>query len=203
MEEKKQINILPDYNYIVWMPAKTGTRHALEVLKRYGLKVFEYENSENSTPLFNEKTTYVHPCNLHKTYQNFKIICLARNPYARILSYYNFVSLPLDDKLMFYNFVYDQCMYVDNSCFRFDDRIPEYFLRLEYLYEDYSKIPFINSSEYFRNGLLEQFCKFKIGKTKREVDLKDFYDQKTADLVYYNFSHYFELLGYDKESWKK
>ena len=83
-------------------------------------------------------------------------------------------------------------------------RKPDYFIRLEHIFEDYSKIPFIRDSELFKSGELELKCKLPINKNTRNLTYwQDLYTQETADLIYYNFSKIFNEMGYDKDSWKK
>jgi hypothetical protein len=57
----------------------------------------------------------------------------------------------------------------------------------------------------FLSGELEKQCKIKKNE-KPEIfkrNWKDYYNQTIADLVYYNFSNYFEFFGYNKDSWKE
>jgi predicted nucleotidyltransferase len=86
----------------------------------------------------------------------------------------------------------------------FDGRIPDYAVRLENLYEDYSKIPFIVESEYYKSGELKKAITQKVNVSNEDETLwKKFYTQEIADIVYYRMPRYFDLFGYDKNSWKK
>ena len=85
----------------------------------------------------------------------------------------------------------------------YNERIPDYFIRQENIFEDYLKIPFVKKSEFYRSGQLEDLCNNKINHNENSYDYREYYNQENADLVYYSFSKYFDLLGYEKNSWKK
>jgi hypothetical protein len=77
-------------------------------------------------------------------------------------------------------------------------------VRVESLYEDYSKIPFIVESDYYKSGELKKMTTQKINVSNKDEFLwKKFYTQEIADIVYYRMLRYFEMFGYDKDSWKK
>ena len=65
------------------------------------------------------------------------------------------------------------------------------------------KIPFVRDSELNRSGQLQKIISEQPNKQKINYNWKDMYNQKNADIVYYNNSYYFDLFGYDKNSWKK
>ena len=72
------------------------------------------------------------------------------------------------------------------------------------MFEDYSKIPFISESEYFHSGKLKQQVQTKINNnTFDDRDWREFYDDSTADIVYYNNSKIFDTFHYEKKSYKK
>jgi hypothetical protein len=71
------------------------------------------------------------------------------------------------------------------------------------MFEDYSKIPFVRASEYYKSGQLEYDCINKINQTViNELEWKSLYNQNSADMVYYNFAQVFELGKYDRNYWK-
>jgi hypothetical protein len=105
--------------------------------------------------------------------------------------------------IKFYDYLYHTILEKSHHKPKFEQRVPDYFIRQEHLFEDYSKIPFIQNSDFYKSGLLKELCETKINHNKNTYDFRDYYDEMTADLVYYNFSKYFDLLGYDKNSWKK
>ena len=195
----KRLNIISEYNYIVWLPEKTATNHAFELLKNYNIcpHIFR-ENVLVKLP----QTFYNHTCHLFEGHEKYKLMTTARNPYSWFVSYYLF-SRSERVYETFYDFVYYAIRNNSSKKFKYNERIPDYFVRSENLVEDYSKIPFIRDSDFFKSGDLESFCKTKINAAEESYDFRNYYDEMTADLVYYNFSKYFDLLGYDKNSWKK
>jgi uncharacterized protein (DUF927 family) len=89
-----------------------------------------------------------------------------------------------------------------NSGFKFV-KIPKYFLRMEYLYYDYTQIPFIRNSKLNKSGLLYELCNKKIHSKKQEVkSLSEYYTEDMADYLYKTIKPYFDLVGYDKDSWR-
>jgi hypothetical protein len=84
----------------------------------------------------------------------------------------------------------------------FEKRTPDYPLRQENLYGDYLKIPFIRDSKLNQSGVLEELCQKKLNKGRYTKPVKDYYNQETANIVYTNYKEYFDLFGYDKDSWK-
>jgi len=80
---------------------------------------------------------------------------------------------------------------------------PKHILRLEHLYDDYIQIPFIRDSKLNKSGVLYELCKKKMHSKKQETkSLKEYYTQDMADHLYETFKPYFDLTGYDKDSWK-
>ena len=87
-------------------------------------------------------------------------------------------------------------------------------MKLENLEESYLQVPFISKSEFAKNGSLVKELNNKIGDHKElklvkpwvphlPKDFRDFFTQKTADLIYDNFTELFLFMDYDKDSWKK
>jgi len=210
MNAEKFILFSKKYGVILWLPEKTGSTHCWSLMsdfefKRYTLdlkKQIDYSNgiSENR---------HSHEHNLPNEHQKFLLIQTMRNPYTMLSSYFrmNRIKVNIPNKNIFYSFVYET-IYNDSykiiSHYNYSIRKPNYFIRVEHLFEDYSKIPFIRESELFKSGNLELKCKIPLNKnTHNFTSWQDLYTQETADLVYYNFSKIFSEMGYDKDSWKK
>ena len=93
--------------------------------------------------------------------------------------------------------------FLSKNCIDFSERIPDYSVRVENLYDDYSKIPFIVESEYYKSGQLKKDVEVKVNVSNEDENLwRNFYTQEIADIIYYRMPRYFELFGYDKNSWK-
>jgi hypothetical protein len=198
----KIFNIIQKEKCLVWLPAKTASTHAFSVLKNFGLKahilgVNKILNVKNPV-----EDLHTHSCELFPGHENYLLISTARNPYSMFVSYFKFIGAEKQN-FGFYDYLYDSILERQNNKTKFEERVPEYFIRQEHIFEDYSKIPFIQNSEFYKSGKLKKLCEKKINHYKIEYDFRDYYDEMSADLVYYNNSKYFELLGYDKDSWKK
>ena len=209
MDSENYVNISLKNNCFVIMPPKTGSIHATNILKNFDFQFYKEKNS-NFKLVFNHLVHSRHT-NLFTNHEKFKLLLTVRNPYSLMFSYLNFypkensVSEVIDYFESSLQEEFYENDFVWNTYKGFQERAPDYVLRLENLYEDYSKIPFINSSEMFLSGELEKQCKIKKNE-KPEIfrrNWKDYYNQSIADLVYYNFLNYFEFFGYDKDSWKK
>ena len=68
----------------------------------------------------------------------------------------------------------------------FDDRIPDYFVRIEHFYEDLSKIEFIGDVEPKKGLLYEDL-----------YDYRTMYDYNNAKKVYHLYKKHFYLCDYD------
>ena len=215
-----------EHNSFIWMPAKTGTSHAFQILKHFGFKHYEYSFEDMSlTPL---GSNYNHNINLPPHHETYKVLSTARNPYSRMVSFfkytfYNHNNIKPSADTMNYTLSYNKNdsfelvkekfgTFINNVFFetRFinivstykTERTPDYFIRVENLYEDYCNIPFIKDSEFNVSGKLKSYCSIIENKSVDERNYKLFYNKDYADIVYYNTSKYFELLNYDRKSWQ-
>lgn len=196
------LNISEKYKTFLWLWNKTGTSHMAKNLKYFGFQYFILEN--NTKKLQTDSIIQAHTCKLFPGHENYYMMVSARNPYTRFFSAYNFrfrkdLTIQGFKEFLEFNFESDH----DFNCSTFNERLPNFYVRVENMVEDYSKIPFVASSDYFKSGLLEEFCNKKINSFDTEKIYKDFYNQSIADLVYYSCQEYFKFFGYDKNSWKK
>jgi hypothetical protein len=198
----KIFNIIQKEKCLVWLPEKTASTHAFSVLKNYGLGACTLDNNQMVKVRNRVEDLYTHTCDFFHGHENYLFISTARNPYSRFVSYFKFIGAEKQN-FGFYDFLYESILEKPLNKPTFKERVPDYFLRQEHMFEDYSKIPFIQNSEFYTSGKLKELCEKKINHNKIVYDFRDYYDEMSADLVYYNFSKYFELLGYDKDSWKK
>ena len=80
----------------------------------------------------------------------------------------------------------------------FDERVPDYILRSENLYQDYLKIPFIVDSKLNKCGILEDICNRKINKGSGTLDIENYLTSSVKEKIYKMFQSHFELFGYQK-----
>lgn len=209
-ELNSSINVSQKHKIILWLWKKCGTSHMTKIMSNYDFRFYKIVN--DTLVVQNGKVVQKHYCNLFKGHENYKILAAVRNPYSRFFSEFTFNRKPEEftynetNKENFRLSIYQSTVFSDlisNECVDFFQRIPDYPVRLENLYEDYSKIPFIVESEYFKSGDLKRDLTKKINVSNNDENLwKKFYTQETADIVYYRMPRYFELFGYDKNSWK-
>jgi hypothetical protein len=131
-------------------------------------------------------------------HEEYKLISTIRNPYSILVSIYTFFKP--NEFNSFEDFIFDYKVKPREN--QMKERVPDYFIRQENLYDDYIKIPFVRDSKLNECGILKELCDRKMNKGPNKRPIKDYYNQETADVVYLNYKEYFDLCGYDKDSWK-
>lgn len=194
---------------VLFLPEKTGTKHAS----------FLFNYFDFTTDIFNENEEIIyrnnfvehhHGMEILKRFETYSIIRTARNPYSRLVSAYyhlkkitEFQGKPMSDFKSYFSKRVSEKQYFYNNGF-FLGKTPTYFLRVENLYHDYIKIPFIKNSKLNKSGLLYEICNKKLhSNSENTKSMKEYYTKDMADYLYTNFKSYFDLLGYDKDSWKQ
>jgi hypothetical protein len=192
----------------VFLPPKTGTIHATFILNHFNFKTNIYGKDDD---LILEEDYIVHHHNqlIPKGYEDYDVIYTTRNPYTRLLSMYSYQK-----KITKFDLPYTKTFkeYFADSANNLWSQIdygfsfikpPKYILRMEHLYHDYTQIPFIRDSKLNKSGVLYDLCEKKIhAKPQDTKSLREYYTQDMADHVYETFKPYFDVTGYDKDSWK-
>lgn len=194
----------------VFLPPKTGTIHATFILNHFNFKTNTYGEEDTRLILEDDYFIHHHSEKIPTGYEDYDVIYTTRNPYTRLLSmYYHDKRMSELDGLSTKTFKeyfsnMSNCGWGNlNSGFNFI-KPPKYLIRMEHLYEDYIKIPFIRGSNLNKSGILYELCARKIHAKKQETkSLKEYYTQDMVDDVYETFKTYFDLTGYDKDSWKR
>jgi hypothetical protein len=159
-----------------------------------------------------------HSFYLPKERLDYRLISNVRNPYPRMVSLFFLYSLHKKNfNLNFYNW----CEYVltnenfDNDySLRYEKKIKsvgrdfDTFIRVETLSDDLEKLNFINltkpeTKDVWDNSILNNSYthEFKYIEKDDKKKWEDFYDEKTAKLVYTHLEEQFDFFGYDKNSW--
>jgi hypothetical protein len=197
-----------DERFFVWTPPKTASITASIILPKLGFKCYN-NNGLHLEPVFTE-SLHNHSSNIFNGHENYSLITTLRNPYSLMSSYYIFFGkreeLVSQDDFINYleNFFYGlESKFKYLQCYNHSKRTPDYTVRVENMFEDYLKIPFIFESKLNHSGELSNLCNIKNNTTPSKItNWKLSYNQGSADIVYYNFAHIFELGGYDRNSWK-
>ena len=184
----------------VWLPAKTGTHLAVKVLKNFGFN-FHVVDERGGINLFRTKRVHHHPKPVFRNSEYYRMITTVRNPYSTFFAFYQQkLEEPTIDNFREY---VERIIQGGGSWWDYEiDRIPDYPIRIENLFEDYSNLPFIKNSTYKESGKLLKDIESQPNRNPRKMDWKLFYNKSIADTIYYYTCRYFEIFGYDKDSWK-
>lgn len=190
-------------NSFVWLIARTGSNHMVSILKHYDFK--HYVHYDGKKELYDEKLDAAHYCDLFDGNEKYDFISSIRNPYSLEVSMFRMNKLVENYKEKFKRFLdyrYFTRFGEKKPIVKFH-RTPDFFIRMENLYEDYSKIPFIINSDYYQSGELKKQVEIKINDNIfDDRDWREFYDDESAEMVYSNNVEIFNLNHYDKDSYK-
>jgi hypothetical protein len=211
---KQDITYSDKEKMILLLPMKTGTIHATFIFNHFDFTSGIYELKTEKIVSKLDLVKHHHCMNIPQRYEDYSIICTARNPYSRLISAYYMTENSTDESNKFSSFKSFFSKSIDDGYQSangflpgqdkfFYNETPKYFLRIESLYHDYIQIPFIRNSKLNKSGLLYELCNKKIhsAPVKRKL-LKEYYTEDMANFAYNKFKFYFDLLGYDKDSWK-
>lgn len=181
-------NVSERYKFVWIAPSRTGSRTMAEILSYYDFKF-------NGKPvfLFNEHN-YSHISPNPEQFQNYKIICSARNPYARLYSHFENYAVHFEEKSKsnFRKYVESKLWKENNLHYPILTEKPDYVIRLEHLKEDLVKIPFIFDKLTPRQ--LDLFLEH--GKTLEPWE--NHYDDDIREIVYESFRNHFIFWNYEK-----
>ena len=189
------INLSEKYKSFIWTPNRTGSTLASLVLKNEEFGFELYDEKKVKTSDFYKHHHYYY---FFEGHENYNFLMTVRNPYNQYLSFMGYKINPdSSDHLerMFQNEEHRLFM------LKLKQRKPDYVLRIESLYEDYCKIPFIKDSNFNKSGDLKKLVDSKPNQLKQKPDFQ--FNQQIADLIYYNNLVIFDMFGYEKDSWKK
>lgn len=191
--EKKSFgnNVSEKYGFIWVAPERTGSRKVAEILTYYGF-------TNNGNKIFNAgEYSFSHYYNSSENNNDYPLICNVRNPYARTYAvfknYYHKIQDKSKDNFKRYLFkdVSDDITknIITNPILT---KKPSHIIRLEYLFEDLIKLPFI--FDVLTESQLKMLCLHG----KPLDDWEQYYDQETKELVFDLTKHHFYEWGYEK-----
>jgi hypothetical protein len=193
------LNISIKNKAFLWMQQKTGTTLAHTLLKNYGFK--SYLIYDGIVDFTKDYDIHAHTACFFSNHLSYTFIATVRNPYTALFSEYAPNPYATMDGFREYleNKFYGPRQ---DKFFQKWERMPDYRIRIESVYEDYLKIPFIKDSEFNRSGELKKLIDSVPNKNRFGYDIKKFFNKSIADMIYYNTSRYFEMFDYDRNSWK-
>ena len=201
------MNISHENKVIWWALEETGEVEMSKILENYGF-IVQDDNFNSKSGL-----KYDHSVTKSKQLLDYKVLCTIKNPYHRVFSL--FLKLDVNNgavKKKFLPLLKEKFNYfVDNSLtanklvikpeifleneppemkyfekWTFEDKIPDYFVRIEHFYEDLEKIDFINEITNINNTLNNDL-----------YDYRNMYDYDNAKKVYHLYKKHFFLCNYD------
>jgi len=201
------LNISEKYKAFTWTPEKTGSTHFTDILDRLGFQSAYFEDFKLKS--FKKSVHHNHSCTFFENHFDYKFIISMRNPYTMMFSQAGGPRMEFDEKntnqiRIRMEDILSQ-LEPNFCCQCFHIRKPDYAIKLENLYEDWIKIPFVAQHELNLSGELKKLTQRKLNHymNGKEINYwKRFYNQSLADLVYYNHPESFDLFGYDRDSWK-
>jgi hypothetical protein len=211
---RKEITYSDKEKMILLLPMKTGTMHAAFMFNHFDFITETYEFETGKVVKKSDLVTHHHCMSIPQKYEDYSIICTARNPYTRLISAWNMSMNGTHDEskhISFKNYfsktINNHLQAANGFPFGEDEFLlnttPKYFLRVESLYHDYIQIPFIKNSKLNKSGVLYELCNKKIHSTgDKKRPLKEYYTEDMADYMYDKFKYYFDIIGYSKDSWK-
>lgn len=194
-------------NSFLWLPPKTGSSTVSWIFGHFDFWWYKYDETFSDYKLLmNDLAHYGHDCFLPPNHEKMNFISTMRNPYDRMVSYFLMTYLEWEDnptsedfELFLENdFLKNKNSVMYKSSKIFHGRYPDYVIRLENLYEDLTKIPFIKDSKLNSTGILQEMCTKKIKKSFDIENREKLLTESSKEKIYNHFKNDFEKFGYPK-----
>lgn len=206
---KNLVNLDLNDNYIVWLQPRTGSTLFGKIFSQTDFKSYTYKN--NNLILTHDDLIHHHAFTIFPEIHSYKLIMTTRNPFSWAVAIF-YASNKVDDlsqiQIKFQNFLennFYENLFISELLYNLHYVEVSYQIRLENLHQDYLGLPIIHKSKYMKQNELHSLINSKVNKSfspLSKLDYKLFYNKNSADIVYYIFSKYFDVFGYDKNSWK-
>jgi len=207
------MNYNKEHGLIYWATAGCASRSSLHAFDMLGDRYTYHPWEEGRVSLFG---TFLHDQGIPPGCEDYQIICAIRNPYTRAVSAYIDLmadGAPYDFKEYCYKHRYNNYPN-DKDLFYWyewkDLAVPDYFIRLEHITDDWEKIPkFMNNIKNWEE--IKQQVAFNSVAGEKPLDEYDenghqkvtrFMDQEIADFIYEKDNIIFTMGNYNKDSWK-
>ena len=148
IKKEKLINISKKVRAFVWTPQRTASTLASEIFKveEFGFSCY-HETGEKKSTAFCHNHFYKY----FEGHEEYDFIITIRNPYIQYLSLLGYNS----EKFEYYERIF-QSSYHTSFIDNLKKRRPNYVIRVENVYEDYLKIPFVKKSILNKTGELKK-----------------------------------------------
>jgi hypothetical protein len=187
-----------DFKINYWLPPRTASRMTKEMLMVVGFEGF--------TPNYHDLVIYDN---------SWDLIVNVRNPYSAYVSAYHTVTHSKTQTFKEYldlgNQDHMQGKFMDHwdvgSALKRYNLIPNKIVRYENLQEDILSLDFIKCNLLNLESLIDKLKEGKKPWREHYSEIANqpyhtFYNQELADIVWERKKYSFELLGYDRDSWK-
>lgn len=200
-----RLNISEEHKSFLWTPAKTASEHATMVFSCLSFGLLDCSYDRKIIYDVSDFPAHSHSLNLFEGHEDYKLICTARNPIHRVFSAFVYSNrfqekLHKSDFISFFNKIIDNNDFLWLGTIKTYLREPDYYIRIENMYEDYMKIPFIANSKLAESGTLFELCSRRKNVTRKfDIKIEDFYTPDMIDYLYSQYKEYFDKLGYKPE----
>lgn len=196
LETEVFFNASLNHKVVSWTGHKTGTTSMVNILNEVGFSYYKYDGQ--NFELVNNRPQRTHVCFSDSIPHGFEIISTLRNPFSQLVSEFRFGEINKFQKWI------PQVLSQKHTfgCFVFKDKTPNYFVRVENMFDDYSKIQFIVDSKFYKSGILKKFTQYKMNQhPEGKTNWKEYYNDEIAKKVIETFPFHFSKY-YDENSWK-
>jgi hypothetical protein len=170
MNYGRTINISQKYKFFSWTPQKTGSTHFTNILNKLGFQSADVDLETKKLSNFRAGAKHNHTCVLFEGHSDYKFITSVRNPYSMMISRSGIISETdvntkeiLAQRLE--NYMQNRAPF-NGTCSCFNERHPDYIIRLEHLYEDWLKLPFVPTHGLNLSGELEKLTQIRLNNSK-------------------------------------
>jgi hypothetical protein len=221
------MNISHKHKIIWWAPERSGTKITREIFSDYDFFVWD-PKLNNEISLKERYTSHLNQ--IPKEFSDYELICSVRNPYDRIFAVFlmtQFSDVIIEksihqevrekfNKWVINSFINKKTSVVLSkinqtnninynffSKWTFEDRIPNYFVRMENLSEDLKNLNLIQTNPSWNFEKIIQIVENNKFITKRPFKFDDFYNFESARRVYFYYKRVFNLVPYDPFSFSQ
>jgi len=202
------------FKFVWWATAGCASRATSQFFTSMGVDDL-YNHAEGF--VHGQGGSFTHKHGFPEGKEDWSVVCNLRNPYSLIVSGY--LDIKVDKSNLEFSDYVKNDYFSESSLERTDPfflnawknfhKGADYLIRMESMEEDLRKLPFFDvDEERWTNSLYSVRENFYMNESPYDVyegkfqKYKKYYTQEIADVVYYHMKPYFDLGGYDRDSWK-